>query len=60
MKNWVIKKKLAIAVIVGSAIIALLSVSPAFATDAMKPGRHENGDKNHEHYGAPGQVKQLP
>ncbi len=60
MKNWVVKKKLAIAAIFGAATIALLSVSPAFATDAMKPGRHENGDKNHEHYGAPGQLKQLP
>jgi hypothetical protein len=60
MKNWLIKKKLTIAVVVGAAIVALLSVSPAFATDAMKPGHQDNGDKNHEHYGAPGQVKQLP
>ncbi len=59
MKNWVIKKKLAIAVIVGAAIVALLSVSPAFATDAMKPGEG-HGDGNHAHYGAPGQIKQLP
>ncbi len=54
MKNWIRRKKLATVVILGAAIVALLSVSPAFATDAMKPGEG-HGDSNHVHFGAPGQ-----
>ncbi len=55
-KKWFLVKGIPIVLIILVIVSVLLTATPVFATDAMKPG-NGNGDTTHVHYGAPGHNK---